>query len=56
MGNFSSWRTRVKKGILKSPPPKNDATGTVETLGAGEGTRKHNVELPDEETCADEDD
>ena len=59
MGNSSSWKTRVEKGVPKSPPNYDDtppSTGvSVKTSGIGESAREHGAGLMDKEACADED-
>lgn len=59
MGSSSSWKTRVEKGIPKSPSDYDDTSPNagvgVETSGVGEGARKQGAGLVDAEACADED-
>ena len=58
MGNSSSWKTRVEKGVHKSPPKHNhipsEACICVKPLSAGEGAGEHLAVLTDEEACVDD--
>ena len=60
MGNSSSLKMRVEKGVHRSPPKHNDippeACICVQPLSAGESARKQVAGLTDEEACADDED
>ena len=58
MGSFSSWRTRVEKGVPKSPNQGSDTASAVNAqvlVVTGGGARKRGRGL-DEEARANEDD
>lgn len=58
MGTSSSWKTRVEKGVPRSPPIYDDippkAGVSTKSSGAGEGARKHGTGLISEDACDDE--
>lgn len=52
----SSWKMRVKKGVLEDSSAKIGDEGVVATAGVGKSAGKRREGLPDEKTCSDDDD
>ena len=52
----SSWKMRVKKGVLEDSNANIGDEGVVATTGVGKSAGKRTAGLLDEKTCSDDDD